>query len=45
MREEPVVTKTAVVREEVIVTKRVKVSSETIRDTVRRTEIELEGLP
>jgi stress response protein YsnF len=45
MREEPVVTKTALVREEVIVRKKVKERSETIRDTVRHTEVEVEDLP
>ena len=45
MREEPVVTKSAVVREEVIVRKTVKERTETVRDTVRRTEVEVEDLP
>ena len=45
MREEPVVTKEAVVREEVIVRKVVKPRTETIRDTVRHTQIEVEDLP
>jgi hypothetical protein len=45
MREEPVVTKVAIVREEVIVRKTVKQRSETVRDTVRRTEVEVEDLP
>ena len=45
MREEPVVTKVAVVREEVIVRKTVKERTETIRDTVRQTEVEVEDLP
>jgi uncharacterized protein (TIGR02271 family) len=45
MREEPVVTKTAIVREEVIVRKRVTERVETIRDTVRKTQIEVEDLP
>jgi hypothetical protein len=44
MREEPVVTKVAVVREEVIVRKTVKQRTETVRDTVRHTEIEVEDL-
>ncbi len=44
MREEPVVTKMAVVREEVIVRKRVTERVETVRDTVRRTQIEVEDL-
>jgi hypothetical protein len=42
MREEPVVTKVAVVREEIIVRKRVEERTETIRDTVRHTEVEVE---
>ena len=45
MREEPVVTKIAVVREEVIVRKTVKERTETIRDTVRHTEVQVEDLP
>ncbi|MGE5563100.1 MAG: YsnF/AvaK domain-containing protein [Bacillota bacterium] len=45
MREEPVVTKTAVVREEVIVRKKVHERTETIRDTLRHTEVEVEDLP
>lgn len=45
MREEPVVTKVAVVHEEVIVRKTVKERTETIRDTVRHTEVEVEDLP
>jgi stress response protein YsnF len=45
MREVPVVTKTAVVREEVIIRKRVVERVETVRDTVRRTQIEVEDLP
>jgi stress response protein YsnF len=44
MREEPVVTKVAVVREEVIVRKTIKERIETIRDTVRHTEVEVEDL-
>jgi len=44
MAEEAVVTKVAVVREEVIVTKTIKERTETVRDTVRRTEIEVEDL-
>jgi hypothetical protein len=44
MREEPVVTKVAVVREEVIVRKTVKQRTETVRDTVRHTEIEVDDL-
>jgi len=42
MREEPVVTKFAVVREEVIVRKRVQERTETVRDTVRHTEVEVD---
>jgi uncharacterized protein (TIGR02271 family) len=45
VREEPVVSKEAVVREEVIVKKTVSERTETIRDTVRHTEIEVEELP
>ena len=45
MREEPVVTKSAVVREEVILKKEVTERVETIRDTVRHTEVEVEELP
>jgi stress response protein YsnF len=45
MREVPVVTKTAFVREEVIIRKRVVERVETVRDTVRRTQIEVEDLP
>ncbi len=45
MREEPVITKEAFVREEVIVRKTVQERTETIRDTVRRTEVEVEELP
>jgi Domain of unknown function (DUF2382) len=45
MREEPVVTKVAVIREEVIVRKTLKERTETIRDTVRQTEVEVEDLP
>jgi uncharacterized protein (TIGR02271 family) len=45
MREEPVVTKVAVVREEVIVRKRIQERVETVRDTVRRTEVEVDDLP
>ena len=44
MREEPVVTKVAVVREEVIVRKTVKQRTETVRDTVRHTEVQVEDL-
>lgn len=45
MREEPVITKEAFVREEVIVRKTVQERTETVRDTVRRTEVEVEELP
>jgi hypothetical protein len=45
MREEPVVTKLAVVREEVIVRKALKARVETIRDTVRHTEVDVEAFP
>lgn len=45
MREEPVVTKETVVREEVIIRKARHERTETIRDTVRHTEIEIEELP
>ena len=44
MREEPVITKEAFVREEVIVRKTVQERTETVRDTVRRTDFELEEL-
>ena len=43
-REEPVVTKVAVVREEIIVRKTVEERTETIRDTVRHTEVEVQDL-
>ena len=42
MREEPVVTKETFVREEVIVRKAVRERTETVRDTVRRTDFEVE---
>jgi hypothetical protein len=45
MREEPVVSKVAVVREEIIVRKKIKERVETIRDTVRQTQVEVEDLP
>jgi stress response protein YsnF len=45
MREEPVITKEAFVREEVIVRKTVQQRTATISDTVRRTEVEVEELP
>jgi hypothetical protein len=44
MREEPVITKEAFVREEVIVRKSVQERTETVRDTVRRTDFEREEL-
>jgi hypothetical protein len=44
-REEPVITKVPVMHEEVIVRKTVKERTETVRDTVRRTEVEVEDLP
>jgi hypothetical protein len=44
MREVPVVTKEAFVREEVVVRKTVEERVETIRDTVRRTEVDVEDL-
>jgi stress response protein YsnF len=44
MREEPVVTKVAVVREELIVRKRVRERAETVRETVRHTEVAVEEL-
>jgi uncharacterized protein (TIGR02271 family) len=45
MREEPVVTKSAVVREEVVLKKSISERVETVRDTVRHTEVEVEELP
>lgn len=45
MREEAVVTKVAVVREEIIVQKLLKHRTETVHDTVRHTEVEIEDLP
>jgi hypothetical protein len=45
MREEPVITKVAVMREEVIVRKTVKERNETIRETLRQTQIEVEDFP
>ena len=45
MREEPVVEKEVVVREEVIVRKTTSERTETIRDTLRRTQVEVEELP
>ena len=44
MREEPVVSKEAWVREEVVVRKNIERRIETIEDTVRRTEVEVEEL-
>lgn len=43
--EEPVVAKQAVVREEVVVTKREAERAETVRDTLRRTEVEVDRGP
>jgi stress response protein YsnF len=45
MREVAVVTKEAFVREEIIVRKNVDTRTETISDTVRHTEVEVEDLP
>jgi hypothetical protein len=45
MREEPVIEKEVVVREEVIVRKAVTERTHTVRDTVRRTQVEVEELP
>ena len=45
MREEPIVTKIPVLREEVIVRKTIKERTEIVRDTVRRTNVEVEDLP
>jgi uncharacterized protein (TIGR02271 family) len=44
MREEPVVTKSAVLREEVILKKEITERVETVRDSVRQTEVEIEEL-
>ena len=44
MREVPIITKVAVVREEVIVRKTVKERTETIRETVRHTEVDVADL-
>jgi len=44
VREEAIVSKEAFVREELIVTKDVETRVEEIHDTVRRTEVEVEGL-
>lgn len=43
--EEPVVAKQAVVKEEVVVTKREAERAETVRDTVRRTEVDVDRGP
>ncbi|MDQ3079043.1 MAG: DUF2382 domain-containing protein [Pseudomonadota bacterium] len=45
MREEPIITREVVVREEVLIRKSVNQRSETVHDTVRRTEVEIEDLP
>ena len=45
MREEPVISKEVVIREEVIIRKTVNERVETVDDTVRRTEVEIEELP
>lgn len=44
MREEPVIAKEVVMREEVIVRKTISERTETIRDSVRRTQVEVEDL-
>ncbi|MDQ3482193.1 MAG: YsnF/AvaK domain-containing protein [Pseudomonadota bacterium] len=44
MREEPVIAKEVFVREEVIVRKTISERTETIRDSVRRTQVEVEDL-
>jgi uncharacterized protein (TIGR02271 family) len=44
MREEPVITKEAFVREEMVIRKTVEERTETIHDTVRRTEVDVEEL-
>jgi stress response protein YsnF len=44
MREEPVITKEAFVREEVVLTRTVTQRVETVRDTLKRTEVEVEDL-
>jgi stress response protein YsnF len=41
-REEPVVSKEARVKEEIVVRKEADQRTETVRDTVRRTEVEVE---
>jgi stress response protein YsnF len=45
MREEPVITKEAFVREEVVLSKTVSERTETIRETLRRTEVDIEDVP
>lgn len=45
MREEPVITKEAFVREEVVLSKTVGHRTETIQETVRRTEVDVQELP
>jgi stress response protein YsnF len=45
MREEPVITKNAVVREEVVLKKVISERVETIHETLRHTEVEVEELP
>ena len=42
MREEPVISREVVVREEVMIRKTVEQRNETVRDTVRRTDVEVE---
>ncbi|HEY0626220.1 MAG TPA: YsnF/AvaK domain-containing protein [Allosphingosinicella sp.] len=44
MREEPVIEKRAFVREELVVRKTVEERTETVRDTVRRTEVDVEEI-
>lgn len=44
MREEPVIAKEAFVREEVVLSKTVTERTETIRETVRRTEVDVQDL-
>jgi len=44
IREEPVITRQAFVREEVVVTKNIERRVETIEDTVRRTEVEVDQM-
>jgi hypothetical protein len=45
MREEPIISREVVVREEVLIRKSVNQRRETVTDTVRRTEVEIEDLP